>query len=92
MAADPFSQQRLERQLELLRLENRALRSRLAGRDAGERIAGPDDVLVPRAEYEELTRARTDLKWLVERIITSPVGRLARRRSGFRRIEQDWSE
>ncbi len=82
----------LRRINELLTLENRSLRAHLAGGDGGERIARPDQVVMDAAEADELTQARSDLRWVLERIARSPAGPALRRRKGFSRLYRTWLE
>jgi hypothetical protein len=83
---------RLQRELELLALENQALRAHLASDGGERRIAGPEDAVLAKTEFDELQRARKDLRWVLRRIDSSPIGWLVRRRPGFRRLYEDWGE
>jgi hypothetical protein len=73
----------LQMENDLLSLEIEALRARLAGETDAEH---PDAVLVDGERLRRLEAAQRDLKWLLERLGTGPIGFIVRRRRGYRRL------
>lgn len=80
------SHERLIRQVELLKLENRALLAHLAGTGSADRFVQPDHVVLAASELTMLRETEADLDTLLELITTDPAAALIRRRRRFQQI------
>lgn len=83
-------------EVEFLRGRCRELESLAARAEADQRSratkAGRNDARVTklRQDVAELRQARSDLRWLLERLDRSPAGPLFRRFEGFRTLQERW--
>lgn len=83
--------QLLHLELQVVRGKLKAAEDELPGSRSGTRAGGRDYVVVDKAEYDDLLMARSNLRWLVRRLGTAPLGPVLRLRPGFRRLEQKWA-
>lgn len=71
---------------DLLSLEIEALRERM--RRGGHDAEHADGVMVDGDRLRRLEEARRDLKWLLQRLGSGPLGTIMRRRTGYRRLAE----
>jgi len=76
----------LQMENDLLALEVESLRGRLEEGDDDLEVL--DQITLARSEVERLRRADRDLRWLLTRLGTGPLGWLLRRRRGYRRLAE----
>lgn len=96
---EPTDAVALRMENDLLANENAVLRARMAEAESkakkarkalAKANAAPVTPTVDEGLLEELTRARSDLRWFIQRLSASPIGFLLRRWEGFRVLEERW--
>lgn len=53
-------------------------------------VAPEGKVLISREDYEDLTEARRNLRWLIRRLGSGPLGWIVRSRSGYKNLASRW--
>lgn len=87
----------LENQLLQLEIQVARGRLRLAEEEMARMRSRPvvapvpeDSVVITKEHYESLREARSNLRWLLGRLGSGPVGWVARRKRGYRVLEERW--